>query len=245
VTPPDDEAVPLAPAHLDDAFGRSLRRSRARRAVAARLRDRRRRTRGGGSAVAVTLAAGALLAPFALAQDTGSGSAALLQPGSRGDAVTAVQQALGVPQTGRYDAVTRRAVRAFQRRNGLTVDGIVGPQTRRALLGKPSAATPDGGTTAGGATAAPAASEALSGSVDPADLDALKRIAACESGGDPTAVSSDGRYRGKYQFDRATWADAGGSGDPAAASEAEQDLRALDLLQREGTEPWPVCGPGA
>jgi len=29
--------------------------------------------------------------------------------------------------------VTARAVRAFQRRNGLTVDGIVGPQTAGAL----------------------------------------------------------------------------------------------------------------
>lgn len=30
---------------------------------------------------------------------------------------------------------TENAVRAFQQANGLQVDGIVGPQTRRALLG--------------------------------------------------------------------------------------------------------------
>jgi hypothetical protein len=72
--------------------------------------------------------------------------------------------------------------------------------------------------------------------------DTLEAIASCESGGDPTAVSSDGTYRGKYQFDRGTWASVGGSGDPAAAPEAEQDYRAALLYQRAGSSPWPVCG---
>ena len=49
----------------------------------------------------------------------------------------------------------------------------------------------------------------------------LRRIAECESGGDPTAVSPDGRYRGKYQFTRSTWRALGGDGDPADASEAD------------------------
>lgn len=70
----------------------------------------------------------------------------------------------------------------------------------------------------------------------------LVSIAACESGGNPRAVSSDGTYRGKYQFDRATWAAMGGSGDPAAAPEREQDARAVALLTQAGTSPWPVCG---
>ena len=70
----------------------------------------------------------------------------------------------------------------------------------------------------------------------------LDAIASCESGGDPTAVSSDGTYRGKYQFDYGTWASVGGSGDPAAAPEAEQDMRAAMLLSEAGTSPWPVCG---
>jgi soluble lytic murein transglycosylase-like protein len=72
--------------------------------------------------------------------------------------------------------------------------------------------------------------------------DTLEAIASCESGGDPTAVSSDGTYRGKYQFDRGTWASVGGSGDPAAAPEAEQDYRAALLYQRAGSSPWPICG---
>jgi len=71
---------------------------------------------------------------------------------------------------------------------------------------------------------------------------ALEWIARCESGGDPRAVSADGRYFGKYQFSRATWRAVGGRGNPARASEAEQDRRALILYQREGTAPWPVCG---
>src|SRR5690606_32496172 len=50
----------------------------------------------------------------------------------------------------------------------------------------------------------------------------LAAIAACESGGDPTAVSADGAYHGKYQFDLGTWESVGGRGDPAAAPEREQ-----------------------
>jgi hypothetical protein len=70
----------------------------------------------------------------------------------------------------------------------------------------------------------------------------LDAIAACESGGDPTAVDASGTYRGKYQFDRGTWASVGGSGDPAAAPEAEQDARARALVAQRGTAAWPVCG---
>src|SRR4029079_10369093 len=38
----------------------------------------------------------------------------------------------------------------------------------------------------------------------------LEAIAQCESGGDPTAVSADGTYRGLFQFDYGTWASVGG-----------------------------------
>jgi hypothetical protein len=73
-------------------------------------------------------------------------------------------------------------------------------------------------------------------------IETLEAIAACESGGDPTVVSSDGSYRGKYQFDYGTWESVGGQGDPAAAPEAEQDYRAALLYSRSGSSPWPVCG---
>jgi hypothetical protein len=70
----------------------------------------------------------------------------------------------------------------------------------------------------------------------------LEAIAACESGGDPGAVDPSGTYRGKYQFDMQTWQSVGGTGDPAAAPEAEQDMRAAMLMERSGSSPWPVCG---
>jgi peptidoglycan endopeptidase LytE len=71
---------------------------------------------------------------------------------------------------------------------------------------------------------------------------ALASIRACESGGDYTAVSSSGTYRGAYQFDLATWQAVGGTGDPAAAPPAEQDRRAQMLYEQAGSSPWPVCG---
>jgi transglycosylase-like protein len=71
---------------------------------------------------------------------------------------------------------------------------------------------------------------------------ALQAIAACESGGNPHAIGGGGAYRGKYQFSPSTWSSVGGSGDPAAASEAEQDRRAAMLYARTGASSWPVCG---
>jgi Transglycosylase-like domain len=70
----------------------------------------------------------------------------------------------------------------------------------------------------------------------------LQAIAVCESGGDPTAIGGGGLYRGKYQFSVSTWQSVGGSGDPAAAPEAEQDRRAIMLYDRSGPGQWPVCG---
>jgi hypothetical protein len=133
-----------------------------------------------------------------------------------GTSVRAVQTALGIPADGIYGRQTRRAVRRFQRAHGLTVDGIAGPQTLAEL----------------GVTARESS----------ADADTiLERIAQCESGGDPTMDTGNGYY-GKYQFSRATWRSVGGRGNPARASEGEQDRRAARLYRREGTKPWPVCG---
>jgi uncharacterized protein YabE (DUF348 family) len=67
-------------------------------------------------------------------------------------------------------------------------------------------------------------------------------LAACESGGRPDAVSASGKYRGMYQFSYGTWAGVGGSGDPAAASAAEQTARAQALYERSGAGQWPHCG---
>jgi hypothetical protein len=112
------------------------------------------------------------------------------------------------------------------------VDGVLGPQTLRSL----GVLTPE-------ADAAPAASDGAAPPAPTAEAAAtLERIAECESDGDPAAVSGDGVHRGKYQFDQSTWEGLGGTGDPAAAPEAEQDARAAQLLAERGTAPWPVCG---
>ncbi len=70
----------------------------------------------------------------------------------------------------------------------------------------------------------------------------LDRVAECESHGDPRAIGGGGLYRGKYQFHRGTWASVGGTGDPARASELEQDRRAAMLIKRSGSSSWPSCG---
>ena len=190
----------------------SQRRSRSRRLEAGR---RLRRLRGRRSLAAMALVSLTFAAAGASASPDRQAAKIVRSSGS---SVTAVQRALGIPADGIYGPQTRKAVRRFQRAHGLAVDGIAGPQTLAALgLSARSASTEDAATV-------------------------LERIAQCESGGDPTAVSADGRYYGKYQFSRATWRAVGGRGNPARASEAEQDRRALILYEREGTSPWPVCG---
>jgi hypothetical protein len=69
----------------------------------------------------------------------------------------------------------------------------------------------------------------------------LEAIAACESGGNPATDTGNGFY-GKYQFTLETWRAVGGRGNPAHASEAEQNRRAAILYERAGPSPWPVCG---
>jgi hypothetical protein len=195
----------------------SLRASRRRRAEAARQARRKRAGRGGASALLVSMT---LVAGVAVAQD-GAPAAKVARSGST---VVALQRALGVPADGVIGPVTRRAIRRYQRKQGLVVDGVAGPATLGSL-----------GISGSVRSQAPAPSRSGTSAT-------LARIAQCESGGDPTAVSSSGRYRGKYQFSRATWRDLGGKGDPAAAPESVQDAMAAKLLAQRGTSPWPVCG---
>jgi Transglycosylase-like domain/Putative peptidoglycan binding domain len=166
-------------------------------------------------------------ADIAAADSTGGASAAsevVVKRGDRGDAVRKIQTALGIGADGVFGPVTERAVKAFQRSKGLLVDGIVGPQTRAALGLDPFSR-----------------SGVVRGSRSTALPRILVRIAECESGGDPTAVSRSGRYRGKYQFSMSTWVQMGGEGDPAQAAEWVQDRIALKLYRRAGTSPWPNC----
>jgi peptidoglycan hydrolase-like protein with peptidoglycan-binding domain len=204
--------VPTIDLSSPDPWLASKRRSRARRAEAVR---RLRRLRSRRSALAV-VGASLVLAGGAMAQSTSTSASKAVAPGVD---VAAVQSALGIPADGIVGPQTRGAIRRFQRANGLVVDGVVGPQTLAAL-----------GLSSSTARNASAGSSST-----------LEQIAQCESGGDPTAVSPDGRYRGKYQFSRATWRAMGGSGDPANAPEAEQDRLAAALLAERGTAPWPNC----
>jgi hypothetical protein len=197
------------------AFRRSLRASRTRR-VAAALR-RRRVLRSRGSAL-VAMAGLFVVAGGAFAQQQAAPDAG----GLSSDTIAAAQQALGVAADGVLGPQTRRATRGFQRGHGLAVDGVIGPQTLKAL-----------------------GIETEQAQAASAGVPDLARIAQCESGGDPTAVSADGRYHGKYQFSLETWREMGGSGDPAAAPEAEQDRRAAALMAQAGPSAWPVCAERA
>lgn len=198
------------------AYRRSLRAARVRRATA---RLRRRRLSRGRRSLLVATAGVLLVCGAAVAHRSGS-----IGAGPSTDTIAAAQRALGVAADGVVGPRTRAAAKRFQRRQGLIADGVIGPQTLQALGIERSEVR--GARLRG----SPAASDPV-----------LKRIAACESGGDPAAVSADGRYRGKYQFSVQTWRDMGGTGDPAQATEAEQDRMAARLLRRAGTSPWPNC----
>jgi Transglycosylase-like domain len=95
------------------------------------------------------------------------------------------------------------------------------------------------------ATAATAARARRVGTASRGDgLDRFDRLAMCESGGDPAAVSPGGRYRGAFQFSGPTWHAAGGSGDPVDSSYAEQKRVAMGWAQVvEPATQWPVCWP--
>jgi hypothetical protein len=74
--------------------------------------------------------------------------------------------------------------------------------------------------------------------------DRFDRLALCESGGESTAVSPGGRYRGAFQFSLATWHAAGGTGDPVDASYDEQKRVAMGWANVvEPSTQWPVCWP--
>ena len=213
-------------------FRASLQRSQERRVAA--MRRRRRRFRGRTLAIAavtsMTAISGVAIAAGTDTTTTQTSQApATLTVGSSGTAVKKLQRKLHVRATGYYGPQTKRAVKRFQRARGLTADGVAGPATLRALGIRVTSASYSNGGTAPGST---------SSTQVPA---VLQRIAQCESGGNPQAISSSGRYRGKYQFDQATWERWGGTGDPAQAPESVQDRVALKLYNARGTAPWPNC----
>lgn len=62
-----------------------------------------------------------------------------IEKGDTGGEVKAAQGLLGVKQDGRFGKATVKAVRRYQRENGLQVDGVIGQQTAASLLGNGNA----------------------------------------------------------------------------------------------------------
>ena len=58
-----------------------------------------------------------------------SSASTTLKVGSKGDMVKKMQKVLGVAQDGDFGPGTEKAVKAWQTKNGLTADGVVGPKT--------------------------------------------------------------------------------------------------------------------
>lgn len=71
-----------------------------------------------------------------------------------------------------------------------------------------------------------------------------RRVAQCESGGNPNAIGGGGAYRGAFQFMRSTWRTSPRSpgGDPIDYSYKTQAFVAVRLKTRSGSSPWPSCG---
>ncbi|MEA2142538.1 MAG: resuscitation-promoting factor RpfB [Solirubrobacteraceae bacterium] len=214
-----------------DPWRASLRKSRERRAATQRARQWSLRRRSVAACACAVMALGGGVAVAgnggtATSTESAAAPTTSLKPGSSGTAVKTLQRKLGVKATGFYGKLTKAAVKRFQRRSGLNADGIAGAATL-SRLGIRLEPTDAGADTGGGSNAnVPAV---------------LQRIAQCESGGNPRAVSADGRYHGKYQFDLPTWRAVGGSGSPADAPESVQDRLAVKLYNQRGTAPWGRC----
>lgn len=203
------------------------------------------------AATALSLMAASPLA--AEADPTGARTASLGPAGEVTDASTGKTAKRSESKAERqYRVLYRRTERAEGRPPGrhIVEDGVrdgrrARAATRREIERSISElrAGLGGGSTGSVVKAARGATAATGSSSSSAPASgALESIAACESGGDPGAVGGGGQYRGKYQFDQGTWASVGGSGDPAAASESEQDSRAAALVAQQGTVAWPNCG---
>ena len=172
---------------------------------------------------------GALAATAAPASATTSPSVAL--PGAR-DALAPLVQAVKTPLVRRDVHLARKVahVRGVHLKHGYThiVRGFTMDKLarhHRHLTRELRAARRDAARTPSGSVTSPQ----------------LQAIAACESGDNPATDTGNGFY-GKYQFTLQTWQAVGGSGNPAAAPEAEQDRRAAALMAEAGPGQWPVCG---
>ncbi|NLJ78762.1 MAG: hypothetical protein GX329_05310 [Tissierellia bacterium] len=113
----------------------------------------------------ISLALVVIIMVLAFAPMVNASSNRLLRMGSRGSDVRTLQQKLNSlgyncgSVDGIFGANTLNAVRNFQRRNGLAVDGIVGPATRSKLYGG-STPSRGGGTSSGGSSSSSSSGKA-------------------------------------------------------------------------------------
>jgi hypothetical protein len=77
----------------------------------------------------------------------------------------------------------------------------------------------------------------------------LHRLRMCESDDNYQAISSNGLYRGAYQFAQSTWDGVAQrhfgwlqGRDPATVEPWWQDAMARALWSEGGARPWPHCG---
>lgn len=88
---------------------------------------------------ALALLGGEVEAPAAPARKKSTAkvdTSEVLNIGSRGDAVKAMQEALGISADGIFGPGTKRAVKRYQMANGLVADGVAGPVTLSKLFDK-------------------------------------------------------------------------------------------------------------
>lgn len=121
-----------------------------------------------------------MLLAFLLFLPVHAHAATVLEVGSRGNDVVKVQKRLiqydylDGEADGRYGEATRDAVRLFQKRNGLTVDGKVGPATAAAL-----------GVTLSGTSSASTTASTTSTSYVSSDHRLLAKCVYAEARGEP------------------------------------------------------------
>ena len=151
----------------------------------------------------------------------------IVERGDRGSAVRAIQRKLGITADGVFGPMTERAVKRFQRRHDLVPDGIVGPITRGALGLEPFSAR----------------SVRRSRSRGVRLPRVLRRIAECESGGNWS--STVGSFDGGIQFQDSTWDAYGGEQYAPTADQAtrEQQIAIATKVRdaRGGYSAWPGC----
>jgi len=194
-----------------------------------RMSHRSRTYRIGAGVVAAATTAGLVAAaPAAAVEPAPQG---LLEFGSHSKQVAEVQHALHLQASGRFGPKTRNAVRAFQRHDGLLVDGIVGPQTWDALFHLVPAQSVSAAAASGSGSGSASASTGGGYSIP-------SGIVQCESGGNYSAVNSSSGAGGAYQIMPSTWQAYGGQGLPQDAPRAEQDRIASEIYAKQGPGAW-------